>query len=237
MNFPSRSSERELMDDADLDYLLLQKTYADINMVNKVLQGFTLTLWAIEKIIKENPQEFYTIVDMGCGDGAMLRKIASFYKSRSVGLNLIGIDLNTRSIQLAIENSKEYANIRYLKRDILSLEANDLQCDILLCTLTMHHFNSDKIPIFINQFVRLSRLGVIINDLQRSRVSYRLFQLFSLIFIKTKIAKHDGLVSIKSAFTKMELVDFSSNLPNVHHDISWRWAFRYLWIIRIGKKI
>ena len=224
------------MDDSNLDALLLQEVYADINKVNEVLQGFFHSLRAMERIITENPQNSYTILDMGCGDGAMLRKVASYFKGRSFELTLIGIDLNARSVQLAKENSKEYPNIRFFEQDILALEANKLQCDILLCTLTMHHFDTDAIPTFLNQFVKLSRLGVVINDLQRSRMSYYLYKLFSLIFMKTKIAKHDGLVSIQSAFTKTDLIAFSNNLPNLEHHISWRWAFRYLWIIRNRKK-
>jgi|TARA_R110000744_G_scaffold25974_9_gene64096 SAM-dependent methyltransferase len=238
MNFKRRSSKKELMDDPDLDTLLLQKVYADINRVNTVLQGFSLSLRAIEKIIQENPQNSYTIMDMGCGDGAMLGKVAAFYKNKPLKLDLIGIDLNAKSIAMAKEKFKEHSNIRFLEQDILVPEAMELQCDILLCTLTMHHFDSYDIPIFLDRFVKLSRLGIVINDLHRSIVSYYLFQLFSLIFIKTKIAKHDGLVSIKSAFTKLDLVALSINLPHVEHDICWRWAFRYLWIIRIkGKQL
>tara|TARA_R110002049_G_scaffold244830_1_gene418699 strand:- start:296 stop:1027 length:732 start_codon:yes stop_codon:yes gene_type:complete len=238
MNFKGRSNARELMDDPHLDTLLLREVYADINRVNTVLQGFSLSLGAIEKIIEENPQTSYTIMDMGCGDGTMLGKVAAFYKNKPVHLELIGVDLNSKSIAMAKENFKAYSNIRFLELDILAPEARELQCDILLCTLTMHHFDSKEIPIFLDRFVKLSRLGIVINDLQRSKVSYYLFRLFSLIFIKTKIAKHDGLVSIKSAFTKLDLVNFSINLPNVEHDICWRWAFRYLWIMRIkGKQL
>jgi ubiquinone/menaquinone biosynthesis C-methylase UbiE len=237
MNFTSRSSESELMDDANLDTHLLQEIYTDINKVNKVLKGFFLSLRAMARIIEENPRNSYTILDMGCGDGAMLRKVASYFKSKSFELKLIGIDLNAKSIQLAKENSKEYPNILFLEQDILALEANELQCDILLCTLTMHHFDSKAIPTFLNQFANLSRLGVVINDLQRSKVSYYLYKLFSLIFMKTKIAKHDGLVSIKRAFTKSDLIAFSRNLPNIQHEIKWKWACRYLWIMRIREKI
>ncbi len=238
MNYKRRSCTRELMDDPYLDTLSLQRVYADINRVNTVLQGFSLSLKAIEKIMGENPQDSYTIIDVGCGDGSMLGKVASFYRDKPVSLDLIGVDLNSRSIALAQENFKEYPNIRFLELDILAPEAKELQCDILLCTLTLHHFDSNEIPIFLNQFVKLCRLGIVINDLHRSKLSYYLFQLFSLIFIKTKIAKHDGLVSIKSAFTKLDLITFSVGLPHVEHDICWRWAFRYLWIIRTkGKQL
>lgn len=238
MNYKRRSCTRELMDDPYLDTLSLQRVYADINRVNTVLQGFSLSLKAIEKIMGENPQDSYTIIDVGCGDGSMLGKVASFYRDKPVSLDLIGVDLNSRSIALAQENFKEYSNIRFLELDILGPEAEELQCDILLCTLTLHHFDSNEIPIFLDQFVKLCRLGIVINDLHRSKLSYYLFQLFSLIFIKTKIAKHDGLVSIKSAFTKLDLMTFSVGLPHVEHDICWRWAFRYLWIIRTkGKQL
>jgi SAM-dependent methyltransferase len=224
------------MDDPHLDTLMLQEVYADINRVNLFLHGFSLSLRAIERIIKENPKKSYTILDMGCGDGAMLGKVAAHFKNKPVDLDLIGIDLNAKSIALAKENLQGNANIRFFEQDILAPESRNLQCDILLCTLTMHHFDSDTIPIFLNQFIKLSRLGIVINDLHRSKVSFFLFKLFSLIFIKTPIAKHDGLVSIKSAFTKLDLVTFSIDMPHVEHDIRWKWAFRYLWIIRTNGK-
>jgi ubiquinone/menaquinone biosynthesis C-methylase UbiE len=224
------------MDDPHLDTLMLQEVYADINRVNLFLHGFSLSLRAIERIIKENPKKSYTILDMGCGDGAMLGKVAAHFKNKPVALDLIGIDLNAKSIALAKENLQGNANIRFFEQDILAPESRNLQCDILLCTLTMHHFDSDTIPIFLNQFIKLSRLGIVINDLHRSKMSFFLFKLFSLIFIKTPIAKHDGLVSIKSAFTKLDLVTFSIDMPHVEHDIRWKWAFRYLWIIRTNGK-
>jgi len=236
MNFLNRSSKRELMDDLSLDTEHLQKIYADINRVNKVLQGFSISLGAIKKIMEENPQESYAIMDVGCGDGAMLRKVASYFKGSSLELKLTGIDLNPRSIQLARESSREYPYINFVVQDILAMESNNLQCDILMCSLTMHHFDNMEIPVFLNQFVKLSRLGVIINDLQRSQVAYYLFQLFSLIFMRTKVAKHDGLVSIKSAFTKEDLMTYSYDLPKVKHHIRWRWAFRYLWVIHIEQE-
>lgn len=237
MNYQNRSFAAEKMDNPDLDFQSLREVYADINKVNKVLNGFYLSLKAINTIIIENPSNSYTILDMGCGDGSMLREVASHFKNQNIELKLIGVDLNSRTIKLAKEYSINYPNISFFQRDILALDANDLQCDILLCTLTMHHFNSEEIPVFLNQFVQLSRLAVVINDLHRSKVSFFLFRLFSLIFIKTGIAKHDGLVSIKSAFVKSELEFFSRGLPNVLHDISWRWAFRYLWVMRLnGKK-
>lgn len=232
MNFRDRSTEPEAMDGQNMDPLLLKKIYADINKVNKVLNGFSINIKAIERIMKIYPKNTYTILDIGCGDGAMLRKIALYFKNKGIVLKLVGIDINTISIKLAQEASKDYQNIQYKVCDILDLDDNGLQCDILLCTLTLHHFKSTEIPIFIDRFTKLSRLATIINDLQRSKASYYLFFLFSLIFIKIDIAKRDGLISIKSSFIKADLIAFSKLAPKHIHEIKWKWAFRYLWIIR-----
>ena len=59
----------------------------------------------------------------------------------------------------------------------------------------------DSIPstVTINEYVELAKIGIVINDLQRSGLAYYLFKLFSLIFIKTDVAKIDGLISISNS--------------------------------------
>ncbi|WP_240938635.1 methyltransferase domain-containing protein [Arenibacter sp. 6A1] len=232
MNFDTRSSEIEMMDDPSVDLGSLQEILFDINRVNVILNGYTITLKAIKKIIHENPKNSYTIIDMGCGDGTMLRKVVRYFKNEPFKLNLIGIDLSENGIEIAKAMSTSFPNISYQNRDILSLEAHEIDCDIVLSTLTMHHFSSQEIPLFLDQFVKVARLGVIINDLQRSKLAYGLFWIFSLIFIKTKVGKSDGLVSIKRGFVLSDLMAFSQNIPNVLHTIKWKWAFRYLWVLR-----
>ena len=84
----------------------------------------------------------------------------------------------------------------------------------------------------MKQFVKLAQVGVIINDLHRSKIAYLLFRLFSRIFIKSHVAKNDGLVSIASGFKKEELKIFAQQLKLAHSEITWKWAFRYLWLIK-----
>ena len=85
------------------------------------------------------------------------------------------------------------------------------------------------------QFLKLANLGVVINDLQRSKIAYRLFEAYSRVFMKSKMARHDGLISIERAFTKNELLSFTSKLGVQSFNIKWRWAFRYLWILENQK--
>lgn len=216
------------MDDPNLDRESYKKAYHDINRCNTLLGGANITLKAIKKLMHSHPKKSYTIFDMGCGDGYMLRKVSQEFENQDVDLKLIGIDLRDDVIAIAEEASCSFPNISFQKSDIMNL--NRVQnCDILLCTLTMHHFEDDEIEKFATRFGELAKIGVIINDLQRSKLAYGLFKLFSFFFIKTQIAKEDGLISISKSFHKKELQRLADKISGLKHTIEWKWAFRYLW--------
>ncbi|MBT8280695.1 MAG: methyltransferase domain-containing protein [Muriicola sp.] len=237
IGFKDRSEEDEMMDDLGLDANQIEAVLIDINKANTLLGGNRITLKAIQRLVQKFPQKTYRIVDMGCGDGSMLREVAEFCSKLGLPVELIGIDLNEKSIQVARNKSSSYQEISYLKGDILALNVSELKCDILLCTLTLHHFQNKEIVKFINKFAELAHIGVIINDLERNKIAYHLFKVFSAVFMKTKIAKNDGLISIKSGFQKKELLSFSELLPEMQHDIRRRWAFRYEWTFWHPNKI
>ncbi len=228
-----RSTEIEIMDDPNIPEIDLRNALLDISRSNKMLGGNTITFKAIEKLIKENPlKKEWILVDVGCGDGEMLRLIAHYFKNKDVTFRLIGIDLSSQSITMGKELSKEYPEIVLLEKDILTIDNEEFDCDIIICTLTLHHFKDEEIFVFMKQFVKLAQVAVVINDLQRSKIAYQLFRLFSRIFIKSYVAKNDGLVSIASGFKKQELKIFAQQLELKHSEITWKWAFRYLWLIK-----
>jgi 2-polyprenyl-3-methyl-5-hydroxy-6-metoxy-1,4-benzoquinol methylase len=232
IDLSERSEQPELMDDFREGLQKLRFIYDDINRVNAILGGNSITINAVAQLLKENPQETYTIVDMGCGDGNMLREVARYCRKNGHNAKLIGVDLNSEALQLAKEASIDYSEIAYQHLDILQIQSTELNCDIVLNTLCMHHFVNKDLLMFLQKFNELARIGIIINDLQRSRWAYYLFKLFSLIFIKTKTAQIDGLISIRKAFVKSDLIEYSKHLPDARHEIKWQWAFRYVWIIQ-----
>ncbi len=232
MDFRNRNTESELMDNPNVGIDTLRLVFKDINKSNRILGGNAITLGKVSELIKELPKNQYTIVDMGCGDGEMLRELAILFRKIDIDVKLIGLDLSENAIAIGRELSIDFTEITFFKQDILALKPSDLNCDILLCTLTMHHFSNEQIPLFLSKFTKLAKIAVIINDLQRSTLAYYLFKGFSAIFIKTKIAKHDGLISIKSGFKKQDLMSFSKDLPHITHTINWKWAFRYVWVMQ-----
>ncbi|MGI9550087.1 MAG: methyltransferase domain-containing protein [Aurantibacter sp.] len=236
MDFSKRHREAEMMDDLRLSSADLKRTYRDIGRANRLLGGDRGILVALNRLISKNVQKNYSIIDVGCGDGTLLRKIDRFFRKRGLQVHLKGIDLNEKAIALAKESSANHPAIEYAVVDMLQKEPLHLTGDIVISTLTLHHISEEHVPFFLERLVKMTRMAIIISDLQRSWFAYLLFKLFSVIFIQTKIAKNDGLVSIRSGFRKKELLRYSKRLSGLDHEIRSKWAFRYVWLMQIKRQ-
>jgi 2-polyprenyl-3-methyl-5-hydroxy-6-metoxy-1,4-benzoquinol methylase len=226
-----RTEEEEIMDDFSLEGQELQDALDKIASINQLLGGNKLTLQGVEKLFQNHSASIYTIVDVGCGNGDMLRALADYAKQKSLQVQLIGIDANAFTINYAKKLSENYPMISYQCEDIFSEAFSQMRCDIVLCTLTLHHFKNEQIDYLVKLFSKQSRMGVVINDLHRSAIAYRLFQLLCFVFRLNRMSKEDGLVSILRGFRKQELLAFSKKINVSQQIIQWKWAFRYQWII------
>ena len=236
INTTYRTDEPEIMDDFTLEGKELQEALDKIAKINQLLGGNKLTLQGLKILIKNlDKRKEYTIVDIGCGNGNMLRYIANFGLENKYNFNLIGIDANAFTINHAINLSQNYRNISYKCEDIFNKQFDELKYDIVLCTLTLHHFKENEILELISVFYKNSTIGIIINDLHRSKLAYRLFQVVCLVFNLNKMSREDGLISILRGFKKEEFVTFAKKLGFENYILQWKWAFRYQWIIKSTK--
>jgi len=232
LNTKFRSNKEEKMDVFSLKGENLRDALDNIAKINQLLGGNLLTLNGVQKLIHTiSKKEIITILDVGCGNGDMLRKLADYGYRNKINFQLIGIDANNFTINHAKQLSENYSNISFLCLDIFEEAFRELKYDIVLCTLTLHHFKDNQIIKLLNVFYTNSKIGIVINDLHRNAFAYRLFQVICFIFKLNKLSRDDGLISILRGFKKKELVDFSNELKFKNYQIQWKWAFRYQWII------
>ena len=232
INTYQRTDASEIMDDFAMEGEMLREALDKIAKINQLLGGNKLTLQGVKSLIfKENSSKEIVIVDIGCGNGDMLRTLADYAKENNLNLKLIGIDANPFTINHAQELSLHYPNIRYRCEDIFDAKFKTLKYDIVLCTLTLHHFKDDEIVLLMDVFFKNASIGIVINDLERSAIAYRLFQGLCFVFQLNTMSRKDGLVSILRGFKKQELETFSKKLNLNKYTIDWKWAFRYQWII------
>lgn len=228
-----RSTQMEIMDDLDFQGEEIGSLLKDLKVVNQWLGGYNISLIALSKLLAEIPKsKKIRILDLGCGDGQMLRLCCDFVEKNGYEYEGEGIDFNENIIKIAEQQSDSYPNIKYSKLDVIEQGEALPECDIALCTLFLHHFPEKKLETLLQLVLDRTEYGVIINDLHRSRLAFRLFQLFGAIALRTKTARYDGLVSIARGFSQQEIQKMANNLQNQISEIHWKWAFRYLWVLK-----
>jgi len=226
-----RSKDIEIMDDLNMSGQLLINSLDHLARINRWLGGNKITIDGIKTILENQPKDkIISLVDLGCGNGDMLRKVAAFGRKNGYKFRLLGIDANQATIDYAVQLSATFPEINYRKEDVLSKEFEIHTYDIALCTLFLHHFEDAVALGFIQTLLKNAKIGVVINDLHRCRMAYYLFKILTS-GIKNKMTRRDGLTSILKAFKRIDLERFSEQI-NYKGTINWRWAFRYQWIIK-----
>lgn len=227
-----RSQAPEIMDDFNMEGALLKETLHKIAQINQLLGGNRITVKGVAALLKDIPaHQTISIVDVGCGSGDMLRQLSSYGKKINRKFELIGIDANLTTVTYARELSRQYPDIQYYCQDIMAPAFREQRYDIILCTLTLHHFTEAEIRHLMTIFREQARIGIVVNDLHRSAIAYRLFQLICLVFNLNSMVRADGQVSILRGFKKKELHHLSAELNIGAYSLQWKWAFRYQWII------
>jgi len=229
-----RSVAPEIMDNFDMEGEILRDALDKIASINRLLGGNRITLEGIKFLLKAQPKStIIRITDIGCGNGDMLRAMADYAQLNQLNFMLTGIDANSFTVEHARSLSAGYTNISYQCLDIFDKLNKQEPTDIIICTLTLHHFKDKEIIALLQSFQSTARLGFVINDLQRSAMAYYLFQGLCFVFRLNEMSREDGLISILRGFKKADLLLLSKTLELKNYFIKWKWAFRYQWIVKI----
>jgi hypothetical protein len=79
---------------------------------------------------------------------------------------------------------------------------------------------------FLAEAQRVARVAVVINDLERTALHYRLAQL-NRIIDRSRISRHDGPVSVRRAYTCRELTHMLENTGR-------SFLLERAWLYRLG---
>lgn len=233
INTTKRSDKAEIMDDFSMKGEVLKDALDKIASINRLLGGNKVTMQGVRLLTKKlDADKVLTIADFGCGNGDMLRALAEYGQKRGLKMKLIGIDANHFTVNYARSLSTAYENISYQCSDIFSEQSLKNNFDIILCTLTLHHFSDHDIDKLISGTLSKAKIGFVVNDLHRSPVAYYLFKGLCFLFGLNEMSEKDGLVSILRGFKKEDLERFSMKFKFKEYSIKWKWAFRYQWIVK-----
>jgi 2-polyprenyl-3-methyl-5-hydroxy-6-metoxy-1,4-benzoquinol methylase len=200
----TRALTDELMDADDLDAATYAAVVRDLAKVNTLTLARRPTLDFLDRIaFRHDPMMgAIRILDVGYGDGDMLRRIAKWAAGFGQEVDLVGIDLNPRSEAAARASTPPALNIDYRTGDYADLAAEPW--DVIISSLVAHHMTQEQLVAFLTFMDTHAMSGWFINDLHRHSFAYLGFPLLAKIMRWHPIVKHDGQLSIARSYRPAE---------------------------------
>ena len=189
----------ELMDDPALDAPTYHAVLDDLARVNRLTFAYRPTLSFLRRAVRRG--RHLRVLDVGFGDGDMLRRIARWAARRGLAAELTGIDLNTRS-KAAAEGKPSPIPIRYLTGDYAGLAGEGFDC--VISSLVAHHMSPDQLVAFLHFMEREAAVGWFVNDLHRHPVAHAAWPLLASTMGWHRIVRLDGHTSIARSFRPAE---------------------------------
>lgn len=193
MSLAVRSQAEELMDADDLDAATYADVVGDLATVNTVTMARRPTLDFLARAIAG--RKSFRLLDVGFGDGDMLRRIANWAKAKGIEAELVGVDLNPRSEQAARAHG---GDIRYVTGDYADLAYEPW--DVIVSSLVAHHMSHDQLIAFLRFMEDHASAGWFVNDLHRHGFAHWGFPVLATIARWHPIVRHDGTLSIARSY-------------------------------------
>lgn len=190
----------ELMDDPALDAQVYTEVLHDLAKVNSVTLARRPTLAFLDRALGDRTS--FSLLDVGFGDGDMLRSIAEWAGRRGKKARLVGVDLNPRSEHAARDRTADRMPIVYRTGDYADLAGEGF--DFVISSLVAHHMTHDQLVAFLRFMDTEARKGWFVNDLHRHSFAYAGFPLLARLAGWHPIVRHDGQMSIARSYRPEE---------------------------------
>lgn len=192
----TRAIADELMDADDLDPETYAAVVADLARVNVVTMAARPTLSFLQRAMRG--RNSLKLLDVGYGDGDMLRRIANWAARRGIAAELVGIDLNPRSALAAAAHTPAGLPITYLTGDYA--DHAEAGWDVVISSLVAHHMTEDQLIAFLRFMEAEARFGWFVNDLERHGFAHWGFPVLATLMRWHPIVKHDGTLSVARSY-------------------------------------
>jgi hypothetical protein len=200
-----RRRDEEQMDDPALDPAVYAAVLADLGRVNRWTFAARPTLAFLRRAAAGRGR--LRLLDVGFGQGDMLRAIAGWARGQGVDLELVGVDLNPKSVAVAAAATPPDMAIDYRAGDY----RGQGEFDLVISSLVAHHMSDSELLDLLGWMEARAARGWLVNDLHRHR-----------------IVREDGRLSIERSFRPGEWRDImaKAGIPTGAAVVRRRFPFR-----------
>lgn len=208
LDTPSRlpcAARPELLDLPNPDPDALRGNLADLARVNRFLGGTRLSARALSRLIAHYaPGTPVRLVDIGTGAADIPDALLASALLSEHPLHAIAIDRSLPILQLA---RGAVPGTPLVAADGHRLPLRDDATDVAHCSLLLHHFDPPEAVPVLAEMARVARLGIIVNDLTRSRIGLAGAWILGNVATRNPLTRHDAPLSARRAYTVDEITD------------------------------
>jgi 2-polyprenyl-3-methyl-5-hydroxy-6-metoxy-1,4-benzoquinol methylase len=178
----------------------------DIRRVNRFAGGTAVVLRHLPVLLADVPRETpITLLDLATGSADIPLALARWGTERGYDFRIVATDVSDDVLAVAREITARTPQITVEVCDARALPYRDGAFDIALCSLALHHFPRDEAIVVLREMERVSRRGIIVNDLVRSWPGFVGAWLLGNATTRNRLTRHDAPLSILRAWTPDEL--------------------------------
>lgn len=223
-----RSLEAEWMDDETIDFATFEAVLAGLATVNSWTLARPPTLnWLAKATQGWERGRTFTLIDVGSGQGDMLRAIHRWATARGLVPQLTGIDLSPWSEPAAKAATPTDMAIDYRTGDVFDY-APPQPPDFIVSSLVAHHMTDPMILRFLTWMEATAAKGWLVNDLHRHALAYWGFGLLANAMRWHPFVRHDGMLSVARSFRRADWARLleDAGLTGKGVTVEWKLPFR-----------
>jgi len=222
-SFAARSTEPELMDGEHVTAAEFAACLANLARVNTVTLARPPTLrWLERATAGLRPGDSFTLLDVGFGEGDMLRAVHHWATRRGLVPMLSGMDLNPRGAPAAAAATDAAMQIDYRTGDVFAA-ALVPPPDFIISSLVTHHMRDDEVVRFLRWMEATASRGWFVNDLHRHWLAFHGFRLLAWAARWHRFVRHDGPVSVARSFRRSDWVRLLAAAGIDRSRVTLRW--------------
>ena len=212
------------MDSPDLAPAEYAAVLRDLARVNHWTFTARPVLVFLRRALASKPRPF-SLLDVGFGSGDVLRAIARWAQKQGLDAQLVGVDLNHKSLEVARSATPSELAIEYRAGDYM---AQPERFDFVISSQVAHHMSDDQLQRFLEFMEERARKGWLICDIHRHGFAYYGFPLLARLLRVHRIVREDGQLSIARSFRPEEWqsVLAAAGMPLTGIQVRRRFPFR-----------
>ncbi|MDQ0144386.1 2-polyprenyl-3-methyl-5-hydroxy-6-metoxy-1,4-benzoquinol methylase [Pseudarthrobacter niigatensis] len=212
----------EQMDRADCDARLLDNTYRQFWVINRVLSGWRRLYRTELRTAAASQQRPLTVLDIGSGGGDLAVMLARWAERDGRPIHVTGIDPDPRAAAFA-RRRPAIPGVDFRQAHSGDLVREGARFDVVISNHVLHHLDRAELRQLLSDSEILATRKALHNDLIRSPAAFALFSVAALPFRKSYI-RGDGLTSIRRSYTPAELAasappGWSVERPSAFHQV------------------